>query len=93
MAMGAHVKPSAAQTRAMVEAYAECYRHYGYKPETPPWLGPVIATAVWIGPHFQDQRSQDALQGWKRKIVNGWLWFKGKLDGRAAAGSAREASS
>ena len=92
LSMGAHVKPSQEQTIAMVEAYASAYRHYGYKPEVPPWLGPVITTLVWVGPHFADQRSQDSLQTWKRKIANAWLWLKGKTASRAATSAASDAT-
>lgn len=91
LAMGAHVKPDNEQTAAMVDAYAAAFRHYGYKPEVPPWLGPVIATAVWVGPHFSDARSQTSLQSWKRKIANAWLWITGKLDGRAAVKASEAA--
>lgn len=91
LAMGAHVKPSEQQTVAMVDAYAAAYRHYGYKPEVPPWLGPVVATVVWIGPHFADERSQTTLQSWKSKFTSAWLWVQGKFAGRAAASAAGDA--
>lgn len=91
VAMGAHVAPKPDEIAAMVKAYADCYRAYGYAPESPPWLGPVIATAVWMGPHLSDERSQSKLQGWKIRLATIWAKLRGRRDARAAAQVAAEA--
>ena len=96
LGFGAHAAPKEEQVSAMVKAYAECYRQYGYAPDVPPWLGPVIATGVWVGPHLADKRSQENLQTWKQRIA-GWVygirgWFSGKRSAAAAAGVAEVAS-
>jgi hypothetical protein len=92
MMMGKHVKPSADESAAMVEAYADCYRHYGYAPETPPWLGPVIATAAWVGPHLSDPKSQTRLQKFKAKITGLLMKIRGRRDATAATTAAKEAA-
>lgn len=91
LGMGAHAKPSNEQTVALVEAYAACFRHYGYMPKPAPWLAPVLVTFTVFGPHLADERSQTNLQKWKRKAVNAWMWIRGKVDGRAAASAASDA--
>jgi hypothetical protein len=92
MVMGSHTAPKGDQVAAMVQAYAEAYRHYGYAPEPPPWLAPAIVTATWIGPHLADQRTQTNLQTWKARLVGWWVglrgWFSGKRDARAATAAA-----
>lgn len=85
MTMGAHVAPKPDEIAAMVKSYADCYRHYGYAPEPPPWLAPAIATAAWVAPHLQDRRSQEKLQTWKARIVAFWLKLRGRRDARVAA--------
>ena len=92
LAMGAHVAPTTEQTLAMVRAYADSFRAYGYKPQMPPWLPPTIATATWIGPHFANPKSQEKLAGWRSKFVNLWLWLKSKTASRAAASAAADAT-
>lgn len=89
LSMGAHASASEDEMIALVDAYAAAFRAYGYRPQMPPWLPPALVTATIYGPKFADKRSQDNLQIWKRKIVNGWLWLKGKFDGRTAAHAAQ----
>lgn len=86
--LGRHVKPDKEQVSAMVDAYADCYRHYGYAPETPPWAAPAIATLAWLGPHWQDERTQSTLMGWKIKFGA----FIAKLRGRSSVRAAAEAA-
>jgi len=88
LALGAHAAPTAEQAGAMVRAYADCFRAYSYAPKTPPWLGPAVATAAWVGPHLADKRSQERLQGWRAKWVNLVLWWRSKRDARAATAAA-----
>lgn len=90
LVMGAHVKPDSAQVTAMVESYADCYRAYGYAPKTPPWLGPVIATGAWIGPHLRTQETQTNLQRFKAKVLGFLGAFRGRRDARAAAAVSSE---
>lgn len=96
LVMGAHTAPKPDQIAAMVQAYAEMYRHYGYAPEPPPWLAPAIVTATWIGPHLADQRTQTNLQTWKGRLVGWWVrirgWAGGRRDSRAAANVAATAA-
>lgn len=92
LALGSHAAPRQDEITAMVRAYADCYRHYGYAPETPPWLGPVIATGMWVGPHLQDQRSQAKLQSWKQRIAGWWMALRGRRDARAGVNVAAQAN-
>lgn len=88
--MGAHAAPKGDESAAMVKAYADCFRHYGYAPEPPAWLGPVIATGVWLGPQLQDERTQTNLQKWKARLIGWWLALRGKFAARAATNAAVE---
>lgn len=92
LALGAHVAPKQDEISAMVKAYADCYRHYGYAPESPPWMGPAIATVAWIGPHMQDKRSQSKLQGWKLRLGAVIAKFRGRRAVNAAAAAAKAAN-
>jgi hypothetical protein len=91
MVLGAHVKPTAEQTSAMVDAYETCYRQYGYAPSTPPWFGPVLATAAWIGPHMSDDKTISRVGKIRQMVAAVPAWWKSKKLGWAARRSRKDA--